>query len=72
MPEKEEIERPSPEAQGNVEDNIEQDSNSEALASNGGDESITDKIFRSKEEDLIREESPVSYTHLTLPTNREV
>ena len=70
--EKEEVERPSPEAQGNVEDNTKQESNSEALASNGGDESITDKIFRSKEEDLIREESLKGTMKVANPMSKDV
>ena len=54
---KEEVEKPAPQTDGEVEDTIEQESNSEAYASNGGDESITDKIFRSREENLIEEDS---------------
>ena len=33
---------------------------------------ITSDEFWEKFEDLLREFHPVSYTHLTLPTNREV
>ena len=68
----EEVEKNAPQTDGDVEDTTEEKTNSEPFASNGGDESITDKIFRSKEENLIEADSLKGNTRVGNPMSKEV